>query len=141
MRGSEPKLEGGTFSPALIPSPAMICHLQSQPRLLRRQSLEWCTPKPCSSNLAHFITPAIRPLLPHRTTWFCSSQIDEVYVSKAVLLRQQRPTCFYLMSEGTSTVSGLSWHQQHEGSGNGGTGICWGRSCRMRDIHTNAVQM
>lgn len=67
-RGSEPKLEGGTFSSALIPSPAMDCQLLSQPKLHRNQSLVYFIPKPGLSNLAHFITSVIRPLLPHRTT-------------------------------------------------------------------------
>lgn len=67
-RGSEPKLQGGTFSPALIPSPAMNHQLLSQPRPHRNQSLVYFIPKPGLSNLAHFITPVIRSLRPHRTT-------------------------------------------------------------------------
>lgn len=68
-RGSQPKLEGGTFSSALIPSPAMNCQLLSQPKLHRNQSLVYFIPKPGLSNLAHFITSVIRPVLPeHRTT-------------------------------------------------------------------------
>lgn len=67
-RGSEPKLEGGTFSPSLIPSQAMNCQPLSQPRMLKNQSLVYSTPKPGLSNLAHFITPVIRALLPQRTT-------------------------------------------------------------------------
>ena len=68
IKGSEPKIEGGTFSPALIPSPAMNHQPLSQPWPHRNQSLVSFVPKPGLSNLALFITPVIRPLLPHRTT-------------------------------------------------------------------------
>ncbi len=141
-RWSEPKLEGGTFSPALIPSPAMNRQLLSQLRPHRNQSLVYFSPKPCLSNLAHFITPVIRPLLPHRTACSIPSRFmptsSPMCFIKAVLLSQQRPTRFYLMSR--EPPLSQSWAGTSRLC-NRGTGVCWGRSCRMRDIHTNANQM
>lgn len=84
-RWSEPKLEGGSFSPALIPSPAMNHQLLSQLRPHRNQSLVYFSPKPGLSNLAHFITPVIRPLLPHRTT--CSRFMPTLYSVRCISSR------------------------------------------------------
>ncbi len=113
---------------------------------IKNQSFVYFTPKPGLSNLAYFITPVIRPLLPHRTT--CSvlfrfmPTLHPVQCISASCAPETEETNMFLPHVwGTSTASFLSWHRRHIGRGSEGTGVCWGRSCKMRDIHTNAIQM
>lgn len=100
-RRLQPKLEGGTISPALIPSRALNCQMLYQPRLLKNQNLVCFTPKPFLSNLAHFITPVIRHLLPQRTTCSVSPRAMQMHLPDQVdhsETSHKNPTCFYLMS-------------------------------------------
>lgn len=91
------------------------------------------TPKPDLSNLAHFISPVIRPLLPTQNNMFPSFQINANAPSSPACLRRGRapepgrgPTCFYLMSREPSAASGLSW--QAVACGRGGGGGWWQRN-------------
>lgn len=146
-RGSEPKLEGGTFSPPLIPSLAMNYQWLSQPRPHRNQSLVYFILKPDLSNLAHLITLVIRH---YSHTEQHVSFLSDLRQHSVLQSRVSQWGCapepaetnmFLLHIQGTSTALVLSWHQKNVERGNGGIGVCWGMSCRMRHIHTNTNQM
>ena len=98
------QVRGWYIFPCSNPIPSMSHQLLSHPRPHRNQSLVYFNPKPGLSNLALFITPVIRPLLPHRTTCPVPSKFTPtLHPVQRISLRfsswgQQRPTCFYLMS-------------------------------------------
>lgn len=125
-------------------------------------------PKPFSSRsqacllLAHFITPVIRPVVPHRTTCpvpsfpnSCQSLIQSSVSHWGSDPQPGRPRHVSTSRPGKlhqcgtpQRVSGPRWHPQpgeeedeEAGGSNGGMGDCGGRSWRMRDIHTNTNQM
>lgn len=121
-RRSKQKLESSTFSPHLIPSLTMNCQPLSQPGPPRNQILLYLALKPRASNRSHFI----RPLLSHE---ICSvaSKRGANWAPETVGANIPCPW-------GTAIVWCLRWHRKARG-------ICWDRSCRIGDIHTNAIQM
>lgn len=118
-RRSKLKLESGTFSPRLIPSLTMNCQPISQPRPPRDQILLYFTLKPCPSNWSHFI----RPLLSH-----------VLFTREGCQLGSQESRGQHPMSVGNS-------HCLMPLLAPPACGICWDRSCRIGDIHTNTIQM
>lgn len=111
--------KSGTFSARLIPSLTMNCQPISQPGPPRDQILLYFTLKPCPSNWSHFI----RPLLSHVP-----------FTPEGCQLGSRDSRGQHLMSMGNN-------HCLMPLLAPTACGICWDRSCRIGDIHTNTIQM
>lgn len=132
-------VKGGTFSSSFILSkPWTVSCSPNQPN----QSRVCFIPKPGLSNLAPLSPEVIRPCssAEHNVPVHSCQHSVRSCVSGWVFVCANRH--HHVSASHPGNLEWIpSWHWPPVGRANGGTGFCWGGSCRMRDLHANTNQM